>query len=233
MQFTTCRAARAIFAPALFLLASLLTLSSAHAQPEAPPDTVRAWYDTLEVTRPRYARATVGERLALAAFTALALPVAMTVGATTILPPMVNLLVEDGREPLGITAGTGVGFGGDSTREIYYPDFRVQLDVGYYFGRERALIVHAAVAKDIWIASIHPQDLMAVGAAVGAGIASDAHTYSPFVEATAGFVNPLGIRFVPLFPMHNYGLRGRLGYNPASGTTWYEVSLGMTSTFGG
>src|SRR5690348_236437 len=60
------------------------------ASPAAPH-----WYDTLTVTQPRYARAAPLERLALAAFTALALPVGTTVGALTLLPPSINVLVED------------------------------------------------------------------------------------------------------------------------------------------
>lgn len=198
----------------------------------SPADSLRHWYDTLEVEQPRYARATVGERLALAAFATLALPVGMVVGATTIIPPTINLLVEDKRTSVGITAGSGLGFGGDSTQQVYYPDLRVQLDIGYYFGRERPFIAHAAVMKDLWIASVHPKDLIGVGVSAGAGVATDAHTYTPYVEAWLGLLNPLGIAFAPLFPMHNYGVRARLGYNPAREQPWYELGVGITSTFG-
>lgn len=198
----------------------------------ALPDTVRHWYDTLDVLRPRFARATHAERLALAAFTALALPVGLSVGATTIVPPMVNFLVEEERLYVGITTGTGLGFGGDTMQVVYWPDLRMQFDIGYYFARERPIIVHASVVKDLWLSSIHDQDLMAVGAAIGAGVATDAHAYSPYLEGAFGFANPLGIRYAPLFPMHNYGIRGRLGYHLAAERTWYEVSFGVTSTFG-
>jgi hypothetical protein len=221
----------AIILGTLVLACSMLGSTSAGAQ-ETAADTTRHWYDTLEVKRPRFARATLGERMALAAFTALALPVGLAVGATTIVPPMINVLTERDRRYVGVTAGSGIGFGGDSTQMTYYPDVRVQLDIGYYFERERPIIVHAALLKDLWITSIHRHDLMAVGAAGGIGVASDAHSYTPFVEGSIGLMNPLGIRFVPLFPMHNYGLRARLGYDMASAGTWYELSLGITSTFG-
>jgi hypothetical protein len=192
---------------------------------------VRNWYDTLEVERPRFARATAGERLALAAFTALALPVAMSVGATTVIPPMVNLLYEGDDMFAGITAGTGLGFGGDTTQLMYYPDFRLQFDIGYYFGRERPIVVHAALAKDLVLAAIDDYGRASFGLAAGVGAMTDAHSIEPFAEGWIGILNPLGIQFAPLFPMHNMGLRGRVGYDLAASAPWYEISLGITSTF--
>jgi hypothetical protein len=41
----------------------------------------------------------------------------------------------------------------------------------------------------------------------------------------------MGIRFLTLFPQHNYGIRGRAGYNLGTRQPWYEISLCATSTF--
>jgi hypothetical protein len=193
-------------------------------------DTTRPWYDTLAVMKPRYARATLGERMALAAFTALALPVGIVVGATTVIPPTVSMLDEHGERHVGISCGTGLGFGGDAMSMTYYPDFRAQLDIGYYFDRERPVVMHVGVLKDLVFATTDRRGLMNVGVAAGAGVMIDFHTYRPYVEGFAGLLNPLGIQFVPLFPMHTYGLRVRFGYDPAASRTWYEVGIGMTST---
>jgi hypothetical protein len=213
-------------------VAALLTLFAAHcAVAQETPDTTRRWYDTIPTSRPRFARATSGERLALAAFTALALPVALAVGATTIVPPMVGVLREGEDSYVGITSGTGFGFGGDTMQLVYYPVLRTQFDIGYYFGRERPIIVHVALAKDLRIASLHPQDLFWLATAGGIGVMTDAHSVEPFVEAWVGLLNPLGIQFAPLFPMHNLGLRARVGYDVAASRTWQELSLGITSTF--
>ena len=215
---------------ALVLMVTLLP-STASAQ-VATGDSVRAWYDTLEVERPRYARATMGERLALSAFTALALPVALTVGAITLFPPTINVLHEHGQTHVGVTAGTGWGIGGDTTAFIYFPDVRMQVDIGYYLGRDRRIMGHVSFLKDARLVSIHPRDFFWVAVAGGVGVATDIHSVEPYAEGWVGFLNPMGIRYAPLFPMHHYGVRGRIGYDPASSQPWYEVSFGVTSTFG-
>ncbi|MBC8145029.1 MAG: hypothetical protein H7X80_05545 [bacterium] len=190
------------------------------------------WYDTVAVTRPKFARATLGERLALAGFTALALPVGIVVGGLTLAPPSLSILQEQDGSHLGLSLGTGWGFGGDSTQMVYYPDVRVQVDVGYYLERDRRIIAHAAVLKDLRLASLHSRDFFWFAMAGGVGVASDLHRYQPYAEGWIGVLNPMGIRYAPLFPMHNFGMRARVGYDVTREGVWYELSVGATSTFG-
>lgn len=218
----------------LMAVAGVLLLGSTRAAAQRPVehvDSARAWYDTISVTRPRFARATLGERLALAAFTALALPVGLTVGGLTIMPPTINALSERDETYIGLAIGTGWGFGGDTTQLTYFPKARVQFDLGYYFGRERPFIAHASLLTDVLVASVHPRDFVWLGASGGLGVASDAHSYTPYAEVWLGALNPMGIRYAPLFPMHNLGVRGRLGYDIAASRPWFELAIGLTSTF--
>lgn len=224
----------------VFVSSMLLALCAAPASAQtgageslnAELDSVRHWYDTIAVTRPRFARATLGERLALAAFTSLALPVGIAVGGLTLVPPTLTILQEHDGAHAGIALGTGWGIGGDTTQMIYYPDVRVQFDVGYYIERERNFVVHAALLTDLRVASLNSQDFLWFAIAGGAGVATDLHNYEPYAEGWVGVMNPMGIRYVPLFPMHHVGLRVRVGRDVVERATWYEVSVGVTSTFG-
>jgi hypothetical protein len=229
----------------ILLFSLLLPAAVCHAQPDstrtaAPRDTVGRsttgtkathWYDTLQVTRPRYARITPMERLALSAFTALALPVGIAIGATTLLPPSINVLVDDGAVRTGVTISTGLGFGIDTDQVIFFPTWRLQGEAGYYFGGERGPVARVSALFDKPLGSIHPRDFFWAGVAGGAGVSTDFASLSPYVEGWVGVMNPMGIRFLTLFPMHNYGVRGRVGYAPADRRPWYELSLCATSTF--
>ena len=210
----------------------LLTLTSLPLRSQQRADSTERWYDTLEVTKPRYAHATTGEKLALSAFTALALPIGFVVSGTTLFPPSINLLFEGKEHWVGIVVGTGVGFGGDTLDLIYYPVARLQFEGGYYFMRPSPLMMKASLLADYRIASVHSRDFVWAAVAGGGGVATDFKSASPYAELWAGFLNPLGIRYVPLFPMHHYGIRARAGYDFAEGRPWYEVSLVATSTFG-
>lgn len=192
----------------------------------------RPWYDTLKVTHPRYVRITGPERLALAAFTAISIPAGIAIGATTIVPPSINVLWEKGEASrTGIAFSSGYGFGGDTADAIFFPTMRLQMEIGYYFTRRPQPIARAALLFDKPIASIHKRDFFWLGVAGGAGVASDFKSFSPYAEGWVGVMNPMGIRFLTLFPMHNYGLRGRAGYNFATDGPWYEVAICATSTF--
>lgn len=207
------------------------------AAPETPASgssssaTTRPWYDTLTVTKPRYAYASPIERLALAAFTALSLPVGATIGALTLLPPSINVLVEDGTPQTGFAISSGIGFGVDTTGVIFFPDYRLQFEGAYFFTREQSIMVRAAVLFDKPLMSVHRRDFFWLGIAGGAGVSTDFREVTPYAEGWIGVMNPMGIRFLTLFPQHNYGLRGRAGYDFGTGRPWYELALCATSTF--
>jgi hypothetical protein len=224
---------RSIAQGSLLLLLTLLISFASAPTLVAQTDTVPAkhWYDTLKVTKPRYAYKSNYEKLALSAFAALALPVSLTVGAFTLFPPSINFLVEDGRLHTGVVTSTGVGFGGDSTLFAWFPDYRIQLEIGYYFGRARTTLLRAGLLHDFTFRSIHPRDFFFLAAAAGGGIATDFDATSLYGEGWFGIANPNGIRFITLFPMHNYGLRLRAGYDFTAHRPWYEVGLAATATF--
>jgi hypothetical protein len=205
--------------------------SSSATAPPAGTTPPRHWYDTLTVTQPRYARTTPAERLALAAFTALALPVGLTVGVITLLPPSFNVLSENGTYQTGFAISTGVGFGGDTSQVIFFPACRIQLEGAYFLTRNPGPMVRASLLFDKPLFSIHPRKFFWVGAAGGAGVSTDFEMVAPYAEGWVGLINPMGIRFITLFPQHNYGIRGRAGYNLATSKPWYEISLCATSTF--
>lgn len=217
------------------LAASLLALPLLIAPLAAQGDTSamkpRHWYDTLQVTKPRVAAVTKAERLALSAFTALAIPVSIAVGVTTVIPPSVNILVEDGVPRAALAFSTGYGFGGDTSLFVFFPDFRVQLEYGYYFARSPRNRVALGLLVDKPIASIHRRDFFWFGVAGGGGLATDFTSYQPYLEGWIGIINPMGLRYVTLFPMHNYGIRGRVGYDVTLDRPWYELSLAATGTF--
>src|SRR5687768_16120488 len=137
--------------------------------PDIVPDSTAQWYDTIRTTRPRFARASLGERLALAAFTALALPVGIAVGGLTLAAPSLSMLKESEGAHAGLAIGTGWGFGGDTMAMVYYPDARVQIDVGYYLDRDRPFVGHASLLTDLRIASLHSRDFFWFALAGGAG----------------------------------------------------------------
>lgn len=191
--------------------------------------TSRPWYDTLTLTQPRYARIAPYERLALAAFTAVSIPIGIAIGVTTILPPSINVLAENGVTHTGIAVSSGVGLVSDTSAFIFFPDVRFQFEGGYYIQRERPAILRLAVLRDAPLLSIHERDFFWLGVAGGGGVSTDFDQVGPFAEAWLGIMNPMGIRFLSLFPMHHYGVRARAGYG--AGRAWYELSLSATSTF--
>jgi len=209
----------------------LLTLSITPLKAQKPDTTAKKWYDTLEVTKPHYARQTRYERLLLSAFTAVSLPIGIIAGVTTLFPPSISALTEGDATYGGLAVSTGVGFGSDTTALIYFPSVRLQGEFAYYFQREHPSIVRASVDLDYRFGSIHSQDLYWLGVSGGAGISTDFHGASPFAEGWLGVMNPLGINFIGLLPMHNFGLRGRAGYDVGRDRPWFEVALSATSTF--
>lgn len=194
--------------------------------------TPRPWYDTLTVTQPHYARVTRLERLALSAFTTLAIPVSVVAGGLSTLPPAVNVVVENGTPLAGLTMSIGYGIGGDTTQLAYFPDFRIQAEYGYYFARSPRNRVALSMLVDRPIVSVHQRDFFWLGVAGGGGLATDFSTfYGPFAEGWIGLENPLGMRYITLFPMHNYGLRLRAGYDVVNARPWYEAAIAGSATF--
>ncbi len=191
----------------------------------------RPWYDTLTVTKPRYARVTPAEQLALSAFTALAIPIGLTVSAITVFPPSITMVIEDGIMYTGISVSTGIGFGGDRSTPIFFPDYRVQVEGAYFFSRSPAPMLRASILADHPMTSLHSRDFLWLGVAGGGGLSTDFTTVVPFAEGWIGLINPMGLRVLTLFPMHNYGLRGRAGYDLGNHRPWYELSITASSTF--
>jgi len=220
---------------ALLLAGHYICMAQPGTAQSSPTDTPRVaarnWYDTLTVTQPRYARATRYETLALSAFTALAIPVALTVGAVTLIPPSIGVMVQEGKVRTGVVLSTGLGFGWDTTQIVFFPDWRVQAEAGYFFGEGAGPVVRGSVLFDKPLASISPRGFFWTGVAGGGGLATDFKSVSPYLEGWVGLMNPMGVRFLTLFPMHNYGIRGRAGYDVINGSPWYEIALSATSTF--
>jgi hypothetical protein len=214
----------------LLIILLLASIATASAQ---PADTAeKKWYDTLTVTRPRYARITAMERLALSAFIALSLPVTVIVGGTTLFPPGFLVRREDGVDRFAMAVQSGIGFGGDTMALTWFPAARLQGEFAYFFNDDQPARVRLSLDVDHQFGSIDRRDFIWFGVAGGLGISTDfADEVSPFAEGFIGLSNPLGIRYVPLFPMHNYGLRFRTGYDFGSSHVWYEAALIATSTF--
>jgi hypothetical protein len=216
--------------PAIILMAS----SRLDAQTDTTrTDTIgqRHWYDTLTVTKPRYARVTTLEKTLLSGFVALAIPVSAVSGALTIFPPSFNMLVEEKKVYPGVAISTGLSFGGDSAGIIWFPDIRLQPEIGWYFGRNDPVIAHISVIHDIPITSIHRRNFYYLAASGGAGAGFDGANTSLHAEVWFGIANPSGIRFIGLYPMHNYGVRIRAGYDLTAQRIWIEPSLSATATF--
>jgi hypothetical protein len=212
---------------------SVTASSCLHAQSDSThADTISArhWYDTLTVTKPRYARVTTLEKILLSGFAALAIPVGAASGAFTIFPPSINLLVEESRVYPGVAISTGISFGGDSARIIWFPDIRLQPEIGWYFGRRQSVIARMSVLHDFPITSIHRRNFYYLAAAGGAGVGFDGANTSLFAETWFGIANPSGIRFIGLYPMHNFGVRVRAGYDLTAQRSWIEPSLAATAT---
>lgn len=170
--------------------------TGAETIPEVAGAASRPWYDTLTVTRPRYARVAPWERLALSAFTALAIPIGLAVGTITLLPPSINVVSDDGELYGGASISTGMGFGGDRTSELFFPDYRVQVEGAYFFSRNPGPRLSAYVVADRPIVSISNHDVLWFGVAGGGGISTDFNGVSPFAEGWIGVMNPMGNRFL-------------------------------------
>jgi hypothetical protein len=201
------------------------------AQPPDSSGRPQKWYDTLAVTTPRYARVTTGERMALAAYVALSLPTVAVVTGPTLVPPSFVIRREGGVDRPGVALQTGVGFGGDTMAIMWFPIVRFQGEVVYFFGDSQPWYGRASLLADHRFGSIDRRKFFWLGVAGGLGISTDFSSVSPYAEGFFGLSNPLGIRYVPLFPMHHYGLRFRTGYNVGSDQIWYEAAIAATSTF--
>lgn len=194
----------------------------------------RKWYDTLTVTQPRVATITEAERAALIAYTAVAIPTALAIGALTVLPPSIVVLSEDGVARGGAALNTGVGFGvGDRDTALltWYPLARLQLEGAWIPERDRAFLLRSTLLYDVRFTPIGRRKLLDLGASIGLGAATDFSMLSPFVEASVGLSNPFGIRFIPFNPGHHYGLRARIGYDLHGGRSWHELAFCASSTF--
>lgn len=212
------------------ILSAIVAVAPSVAQPAPQKDTV-PWYDTLTITKPRDARMTDGERFVLSLYAATTLPPLIVASGLAAVPPSLSLMQEDGVWRTGVGITTGVGFGGDRSKRWWFYDARLQGEAVWYFHRDHPLLVRAVGLVDYRIAPLSQNHFYWLGVAGGGGISTDVATLSPFAEGWIGVMHPNGVRFVGMFPMHNFGLRGRIGYSPASERHWIEVSLGGTSTF--
>ncbi len=200
--------------------------------PTAPPEvTPRPWYDTLTVTRARYTHTAPYEELALAVFTTASIPFGLALGALTLLPPSANVLSEQGISRTGIAISAGVGLTPDTSAYIFFPELRLQAEAGYYFDRPHPWIARATVLRDLPLVSIDSRDIFWLGVAGGIGATTDFNSAGLHAEAWVGLTNPMGIRYLVLYPMHNYGLRARAGYDFTTRQRWYELAICATATF--
>ncbi len=198
----------------------------------APSDSIaRNWYDTLTVTVPKYEGITSAEHLALAAYIIASIPTGAAIVMITGLPPSLAILREDGVAYGGLSISSGYGFTHDTNALLFFPYVRVMLEGTWFFTRERSLLVRAAGLVDLPLAQIDNRGIYWLGVAGGGGVSTDFNDAGAFAEGWVGAIVPMGIRYVGLYPMHNIGLRGRLGYDIGAKRSWYELSLGMTSTF--
>ena len=199
-----------------------------HAQP--PRDSVH-WYDTLTPTQPRFATPTPGEITLLRAASAVVIPVMFTVATATLIPPGFGVNISNGEVTPVFVFGTGVGFGGDTAKETFFPDLRVQAEGAVMLASERPVELRLSLHRDLPLISLDRRELFWLGAEAGVGAATTFQRVLPFAEGWIGVMNPMGVRFIGMFPMHHYGLRGRIGYDPATQRAWYELTLGATATF--
>jgi len=215
----------------LFVVLSAMTsVAQSVAQPP-PPEKGRPWYDTLTVTKPRYAQMTDGERFMLSLYTAAMLPSLIIAGGFGAVPPSVSVMQEEGVWRAGVGVSVGIGFGGNRSNLWWFYDARLQGEVVGYFDREDPLLVRASLLFDRRIARLSRKSFYWFGVAGGGGLATDFSVITPFAEGWVGVMNPNGIRFTGMFPMHNFGLRGRLGYDITNRRSWIEFSVGGTATF--
>lgn len=219
--------------PVITLIAVLTAITSINQSVAQPLREEKAipWYDTLAVTKPRYAQITDSERFILSLYAATTIPSLILVGGLSAVPPSVSIMQEDGVWRTGVGLSTGVGFGGDRSKGWWFYDARLQGEVVGYFDREHPFLARASLLFDYRIASLSQNNFYWFGFAGGGGVATDFATLSPFAEGWIGVMNPNGVRFVGMFPMHNFGLRGRIGYDIANERSWIEFLLGGTSTF--
>lgn len=199
----------------------------------AQTDTARGahWYDTLTPTQPRLAEPTPSEITILRAASAVVIPVMFTVATATLVPPAIGVHFADGVATPMFFFGTGVGFGGDTALETFFPTVRVQVEGALPVASKREAELRLSAHRDLPVATLDRRGLYWFGFEGGAGIATTFGSVRPFAEGWLGAMTPMGIRYIGFYPMHHFGLRGRVGYDPATRRAWYEVGLGVTATF--
>ncbi len=212
-------------APAVDSLAMIDTLADTD---EAIPS---AWYDTLEVTRPQYAVLTDQDRLYLGLFTAATLPLQFAFTMATIAPPSLGVVRQDGVARGTLSFATGVGFGRRQADELFWPEGRVQIEWTRFLDGDAKHNWKVTVARDWPLISVSSHDLFWLGPSVGIGGLHNGVHVQPFVQGMISFMNPMGITYLMLFPMHNWGLRGRWGWDSVMNRSWYEVAIGGEATF--
>lgn len=189
------------------------------------------WYDTLEVTRPRHVLMTSYDRLMLSVFSAGMAPTGLALALLTLAAPSVAILVEEGVAHGGVGLSTGIGFGGSQDAEVYWPHIRLQLEANHYFYRSTSNNWRISLMRDVPITSVHRRGYVWFGLSGGFGLSIDETSRSAFAEGSIGVMNPLGIRFLTLYPMHTWGLRGRAGWDPTASRIWHEIALAGSATF--
>jgi len=188
-------------------------------------------YDTLTVTTPRYAELTVGDRTALAAFAAASLPVNLALVTASVAPPAVVILREGELAFGGVAVSTGFGFGRRWEDLAYWPELRLQVEWAHLFRRPIHTLVRLSVLRDFPVLPVSDRQLFWLGASAGVGLSRDVAGTSGYVEGSLVIMNPMGINFMMLFPMHTWGIRSRIGTKGDRSQWWYEFSFGGSATF--
>lgn len=234
-----------LLAPALVLTAIAVVIT-AHGQSPINSDTVpmvdsvrhseppnaRAWYDSLSITQPQYAVVSHDNLLSLGLFTTVTLPLQLLVVMGTFAPPSLAILADEGVDRGGVAVSTGFGIGRRlSQDEVFWPEVRLQWERVHYFARSTQDMWRATLARDWPVVAIDDRGILHLGGSVGIGVTEDAGSYQPHVQVMASVMNPMGISYLTLFPMHVWGARGRVGWNPESREYWFELTIGGEAAF--
>lgn len=197
----------------------------------SPTKAAPAWYDTLVVTRPQYAVTTDADRLYLGLFTVATLPLQLAFTVATIAPPSLVLLHEDEVARGAISVSTGVGIGRRSEEELFWPEGRIQIEWTRFVRRDVLYNWKVTLVRDWPMVSISSHDHFWLGASLGAGATDDGGRLQPYAHGMISVMNPMGMTYLMLFPMHTWGLRGRIGWDPERKRAWYELGIGGEATF--
>jgi hypothetical protein len=206
------------------LLVSIVCFFSQTACGQATDSTTQATDSTQGTDN----RSTIG-KVALGAFTAVAIPTVLATVLADVFPPAGNLIVEKGTAHLGFSFETGVGFG-EREKMGRYPEYRIQLQFSYFPDRLNPTLLHLIYDYDVRLFPVDKRQLFTLGFSPGIGLLSDFHSQGIAAEISIWLMHP-SLFYIGFVPQHNvyFRLRYNYAFNPAQG--FGEISAGISSTF--